>query len=224
MMTESRFCAAIFDLDGVLVDTATYHYQAWKRLAAELGFAFSKDHNERLKGVSRMRSLEILLEVGGLSFREEEKQKLADRKNAWYVEAISHLDKSELLPGAEACLQALREAHVPIALGSASRNAPLILRGLGIEKAFDCVVDAATIPHAKPAPDVFLAAARGLDVPAPCCVVFEDALAGIEAAHRAGMYAIGIGRAEALPTADCIAENLAQVKLPTLFPALATFR
>ena len=132
---------AIFDLDGVIVDTAKYHYLAWKELAEELGFDFSEKENEHLKGVSRMRSLEILLEVGGVIASEEEKQKMADCKNVRYVEMLQDLDKSELLEGAEEYLKKLKGEGVLIALGSASKNAPLILDKLGITDLFDAIVD-----------------------------------------------------------------------------------
>lgn len=214
-----KFKAAIFDLDGVLVDTARYHYQAWKMLAAELGFDFTEQDNERLKGVSRMRSLEILLEIGGKNFDESEMLRLADRKNTWYVDLISKLDESALLPGAEVCLQTLRGDGVLVGLASASKNAMMVIDALGIGPLFNFVADAAAVAHAKPAPDIFLAAAEGLVVDPADAVVFEDAPAGIEAAHAAGMFAVGIGTLEALPSADMIAVDLAHVALSELFAA-----
>ena len=129
-----KIALAIFDLDGVIVDTAKYHYQAWKRLAAELGFDFSETHNERLKGVSRMRSLEILLEVGGMHKTPAEMEQLADKKNRWYVEYISAMDESEILPGALEFLQEAKAAGAKIALGSASKNAHLILDRLNLTR------------------------------------------------------------------------------------------
>lgn len=199
---------AIFDLDGVLVDTAKYHYLAWRRLAQELGFEFSIEDNERLKGVSRMRSLEILLEVGGLSFDEETRQQLAEKKNNWYVEYISAIDESELLAGAKEYLQQLKQQGVKIALGSASKNAPAILKQLHITELFDATVDGNKVAKAKPDPEVFLIAAKELSLLPRDCVVFEDAEAGVAAAKAAGMRTVGIGSSENLPEADMVVSGL----------------
>jgi len=192
---------AIFDLDGVIVDTAKYHFLAWRQLAEELGFTFTEEHNERLKGVSRMRSLDILLEIGGLTLSEEEKLILADRKNKNYVEYISHIDQSELLPGARDYLIALKAAGTRISLGSASKNAELILSKLNIRSLFDAVVDGNKVALAKPDPEVFLLACRELGLAPEDCVVYEDAAAGIEAALAAGMRTVGIGKPLHLPGA-----------------------
>lgn len=208
--------AAIFDLDGVIVDTAKYHYLAWKRLAHELGFSFTETDNERLKGVSRVRSLEILLEIGGLTLDDATQSQLAARKNDWYVDYISNMDSSEILPGAAEYLQGLRARGVKIALGSASKNAPLILERLGISSLFDSVVDGNKVSKAKPDPEVFLRAAEELDIPTAECVVFEDAEAGIEAAHRAGMTAVGIGKPSLLKEADVVIAGLNQLSRLTL--------
>jgi beta-phosphoglucomutase len=184
----------LFDLDGVLVDTAKYHYLAWRRLAKELGFEFSEQHNERLKGVSRMASLDILLEVGGVKgLPEEEKQRLAAKKNDWYVAYIGQMTPAEILPGVQDFLQQLKTARVKTALGSASRNAPLILERVGLAHFFDVIIDGNSITKAKPDPEVFLQGAQALGVPVDRCVVFEDAEAGIEAARRAGMKCVGVG-------------------------------
>ncbi len=199
---------AIFDLDGVIVDTAKFHYQAWKRLANELGFEFDASHNERLKGVSRMRSLEILLEVGGLSFSEDEKLQLADKKNAWYVEYISAIDESELLEGAKAYMEMLKDRGVKIALGSASKNSPIILNRLSITALFDAIVDGNKTSKAKPDPEVFLIAAQELGLRPEECVVYEDAEAGIEAARAAGMRTVGIGSRDILKDADIVVPGL----------------
>jgi beta-phosphoglucomutase len=195
--------AALFDLDGVLVDTAKYHYLAWKRLADELGFTFSPEHNERLKGVSRMRSLEILLEVGNLGgLPADERETLAAKKNAWYVQMLGTLTQADVLPGARETLQSLRARGIRTALGSASKNAPLILEKLGIAPLLDAIVDGNSAHRAKPDPQVFTLGAQALGLPAAACAVFEDAVAGIEAAHRGGMVAVGVGAAEKLPQAD----------------------
>ncbi|MBN2388583.1 MAG: beta-phosphoglucomutase [Anaerolineales bacterium] len=203
--------AAIFDLDGVIVDTAHYHYLAWKRLAQDLGFDFSEAENERLKGVSRTRSLEILLEIGGLTMDEDARARAAARKNAWYVEYLAHLDASEILPGAAEYLHSLRGRGVKTALGSASKNAPLILARLGLTPLFEAIVDGNMVSRAKPDPEVFLRAARQLRTPPASCIVFEDAEAGIQAALRAGMGAVGVGRPETLKTADMVIEGLYQL-------------
>jgi len=202
--------AALFDLDGVLVDTARYHYLAWKELAAGLGFEFTEAHNERLKGVSRMASLEILLEVGGLTgrFDPAQKDKMAADKNARYVELISKMDPSEILPGVLDLLGALRARGVRIALGSASKNAPSILDKVGLTPWFDALIDGNAVSKAKPDPEVFVLGARRLGVAPADCVVFEDAEAGLQAAKAGGMFALGLGRAQDLPSADALFPNL----------------
>jgi beta-phosphoglucomutase len=211
MIREMR--AAIFDLDGVIVDTAKYHYLAWKRLANENGFDFSEANNERLKGVSRVRSLEILLEIGNLTVDDEIKEKMATQKNGWYVDYIQNMDASEILPGATNYLESLRGKGIKTALGSASKNAPLILERLGIAALFDSVVDGNKVHLAKPDPEVFLRAASELNIPPVSCVVFEDAEAGVEAAHRAGMGVVGIGKPAALKEADMVIDGLYQLEV-----------
>jgi beta-phosphoglucomutase len=193
---------AIFDLDGVLVDTAKYHYLAWRRLARELGFDFSERENERLKGVSRMRSLEILLETGHYTMSDGDKAEAAAKKNAWYVEYLHALDESALLPGSREFLERSRDGGIKTALGSASKNAPLILERLGIAGLFNAVIDGNAVSRAKPDPEVFLKGAEALGLAPVVCVVFEDALAGIEAAHAGGMRVIAVGKEELLPGAD----------------------
>ncbi|MEZ0537863.1 beta-phosphoglucomutase [Caldicellulosiruptoraceae bacterium PP1] len=216
-MTYKKYKAALFDLDGVIVDTAKYHYLAWKRLAKELGFDFTEKDNERLKGVSRMRSLEILLEVGGLSFSEEEKIKLAEKKNNWYVEYITKMDESEILPGAKECLIKLREKGVKISLCSASKNAQLILNNLRIKDLFDAIIDGTKTSKAKPDPEVFLLGAKELNILPEECVVFEDAEAGIQAAKSANMFAVGIGDEKILSKADIVIKGLHEFDVDMLF-------
>ena len=194
--------ACIFDLDGVIVDTAKYHYLAWKRLAQELGFEFSVEHNERLKGVSRMTSLDILLEVGGLTFSQAEKEVMAARKNEWYLEYIVRMTPEEILPGVVDFLTMLSSKGIKIALGSASKNAMLILERVQLQSYFDAVIDGNKALKAKPDPQVFLLAANELKQAPASCVVFEDAAAGIEAAKAAGMRCVGIGSADVLNQAD----------------------
>jgi len=191
-----------------VVDTAKYHYQAWKRLANELGFEFDESHNERLKGVSRMRSLEILLEVGGLSFPQEKMEQLAARKNEWYVEYISRMTPNEIFPGSKELLEELRAKGIKLALGSASKNTPLIMDRIGLKDHFDAIIDGNIISIAKPAPDIFLAASKAIGVEPPCCIVFEDAEAGVEAAINAGMRVVGIGNPQVLKRANLVVPNL----------------
>ncbi len=202
--------ACIFDLDGVVVDTAKYHYLAWKRLAHELGFEFSEVHNERLKGVSRMRSLEILLEVGGLSFPMEKMEEMAARKNEWYLEYILKMTPDEILPGAKELLEELRMHNIKLALGSASKNAPVILNRIGLTHHFDKILDGNAVTAAKPAPDIFLIAAKALGELPEHCIVFEDAEAGIDAAISAGMRCVGIGSPDNLGRANLVIPNLKQ--------------
>ncbi len=192
----------IFDLDGVIVDTAKYHYLAWKRLAHELGFEFLEEHNERIKGVSRMTSLDIMLEVGGLTFSQSEKEVMAARKNEWYLEYIYKMTPEEILPGVVDFLVMLRSKGIKISLGSASKNAMLILERVQLQHYFDAVIDGNKALKAKPDPQVFLLAAEELGQNPTSCVVFEDAAAGIEAAKAAGMKCIGIGSPNVLGKAD----------------------
>ena len=203
----------LFDLDGVLVDTAKYHYLAWKELADELGIPFNERDNERLKGVSRLASLEIILELGNLKMTNEEKEALCAKKNKRYVEYISKLSTDEILPGTKDFLEQARAADIGIALGSASKNSPLILERLGIERLFDVVVDGTVVSKAKPDPEVFLAGAKGLGLAPSCCVVFEDSEAGIKAAHNGGLYAVGVGSSETLSEADMIISGFINVSV-----------
>lgn len=207
----------IFDLDGVLVDTAKYHYLAWKKLANKLGFDFSEKDNERLKGVSRMRSLEILLEIGGISTDENQKNKWAEEKNESYVESLKTLDKTALLEGTLDYLNVLHNQGVKISLGSASKNAPLILSQTAIQHRFDAVIDGNCVSKAKPDPEVFLTAAKALNLSPSDCAVFEDSLAGIQAAKKGGMLAVGVGDKENLPGADFYVKNLEEAKNACLF-------
>lgn len=194
----------IFDLDGVIVDTARYHFMAWNRLAKALGFEFTETDNERLKGVSRMTSLEILLEVGKLTVPEQKKHILAAQKNQWYLEYISTMTPADILPGVVEFLEFLRSAGIKTGLGTASKNAKIILTQIGLSEAFDSIVDGNRVIHAKPDPEVFLLAASELKLRPEECVVFEDAIAGVEAAHNGGMKCIGVGRPEILTKADKI--------------------
>lgn len=205
--------AAIFDLDGVIVDTAKYHYLAWKRLAHQYGFEFTESDNERLKGVSRVRSLEILLEIGGLTLDDAAKVRVAAQKNEWYLDYIRHMAASEILPGAVEYLRSLRVRGVKTALGSASKNAQIILERLGVSSLFDVIIDGNKVSQAKPDPEIFLRAAYELEISPARCVVFEDAAAGIQAALQAGMGAVGIGKPALLVEADMVIDGLYQLVL-----------
>ena len=192
----------IFDLDGVIVDTAKYHYLAWKKLANELGFEFTEEQNEMFKGVSRKRCLEILLDIGKVNATQEQFDTWMVEKNLDYLEYIENMDASEIVPDVTKVLDFLKAREVPIALGSASKNAKPILEKVGLLPYFKQIVDGNSVSKAKPDPEVFLIAARSLGISAKDCVVFEDAVAGIEAANNAGMISIGIGDAGILSAAD----------------------
>lgn len=193
----------IFDLDGVIVDTAKYHYLAWKKLANDLGFEFTKEQNELFKGVSRKRCLEILLnDIGKINYTQEQFDRWMIEKNEDYLEFISNMDASEILPDVPKILNFLKEKEIPIALGSASKNAKPILEKVGLLSYFDAIVDGTHVAKAKPDPEVFIIAANQLNVQAKDCVVFEDAVAGIQAANAANMISIGIGDNNILNEAD----------------------
>lgn len=207
--TFPRPCQAlIFDLDGVLTDTAQTHYRAWKRLADEIGVPFDLETNERLKGVDRMASLEIILERAPRTYSDQEKRALADIKNAYYVQEIAAVGPQDLFDGAREVLAAARAAGLKLGLASASRNAPALLRKLGIADCFDYIADAGRIVRAKPDPAIFLDVAAALGVPPHRCIGVEDAAAGIEAIHAAGMAAVGIGDAHALRHADAVIPHI----------------
>ena len=194
--------AVIFDLDGVIVDTAKYHYLAWKELANILGFDFSEEQNELLKGVSRVRSLEILLDLGKVDLTQEEKDKYLIEKNVQYLQYIEKMDVSEILPGISDLLSHLKKEEIRFALGSASKNARLILENLNLIHLFDAIVDGNDVSTAKPDPEVFLIAAEKLATRPEDCIVIEDAQAGILAANAAGMISVGIGDQMVLQEAD----------------------
>jgi len=214
MTMDLRGC--IFDLDGVIVDTAKYHFMAWRRLAKELGFEFTVEDNEALKGVSRMTSLEILLMTGGVTVSDKEKEVLAARKNGWYVEFISGMTPDEILPGSVRLLKSLRKAGILTAIGSASRNAGTILDRIELREMFDVIVDGNKIQKAKPDPEVFLKGAEEMNLPPSCCIVFEDAQAGIEAAIAGGMKSVGVGSPELLGRADLVIPNLKNITIRQL--------
>jgi beta-phosphoglucomutase len=209
--------ACIFDLDGVIVDTAKYHYLAWKRLAESLGFNYTEHDNEQLKGVGRMDSLKRLLTIGGITKKEEELEILAAQKNQWYVEYISRLTPAEILPGAIDLLDILKKQKILLAIGSSSKNATTILKCIKIDDKFDSIVDGNRITHAKPDPEVFTKAADDLHVSYSECVVFEDAITGIQAAINAGMKTIGIGEPSVLNKAGMVVPSLDKLDYHKIF-------
>ena len=208
--------ACIFDLDGVLVDTAVYHYQAWKKLANSLGFDFSHAQNEQLKGVNRMRSLDMILNWGGITKTDAEKEELAGLKNSWYVDMISKMSATEVLPGTLELLEDLKSKGIKMALGSASKNSGLILERTNLSHFFDAVVDGNSVTTSKPDPEVFVKGAELLNTPAANCIVFEDASAGVQAAISAQMAVVGIGEVENLPGADLIIKDLSGITVAEL--------
>jgi beta-phosphoglucomutase len=211
-----RTSACIFDLDGVIVDTARYHFLAWKRLTDQLGIHFTEEDNERLKGVSRFASLDIILEIGKINANENQKHEYATRKNQWYVEYISKMTPDEILPGSLAFIKELRNAGIRVAIGSASKNTPMILERVGISKLFDAVADGNNVKRAKPDPEVFIKAAQLVNIEPEKCVVFEDAIAGVLAALNAGMMCIGIGVPEILKKAHFVISGLKEMNLMKL--------
>lgn len=196
--------AVIFDLDGVITDTAEYHYLAWKQLGEELDIPFDREFNETLKGVSRTDSLERILTLGGKqdAFTAQEKEALATKKNDHYVTLIQHISEQDLLPGIIAFLDEIRATGLKIGMASASKNALTVVEALGVRHYFDDIVDAATVAQSKPHPEVFLRAAEALGVAPERCIGVEDAAAGITAIHAAGMYAVGVGSETTLHEAD----------------------
>ncbi|ARK12166.1 beta-phosphoglucomutase [Fibrella sp. ES10-3-2-2] len=221
--------AFLFDLDGVLVDTAVFHYQAWRRMANSLGFDFTHEFNETLKGVSRMDSLDRILALGGVTLPAERKLELAAEKNAWYLELVQQMTPDDILPGVNAFLAQIRQAGeqghpIKIALGSVSKNAPLILERVGLSHIFDAVIDGSKITHSKPDPEVFLMGAAELNVSPDECIVFEDAVAGIEAAKRGHMFALGIGSPDVLTQADLVVPSFEHITVAELLAAVERVR
>ena len=203
--------AAIFDLDGVIVDTAHYHFLAWQRLAKELGVDLTEKINEKLKGVSRLQSLQIILDLGKIEIDKEKKESLAERKNEWFCEYINSMKPEEIFPGVKQLITAIRKKGIKIALASSSKNAPRVIELLGIQDLFDALVDGSMIIDTKPDPEIFMLTAQKLNVAPKDCVVFEDAEAGVEAAIRAGMKVVGVG-SENLSKANKVVARTADFK------------
>ncbi|MET0307363.1 MAG: beta-phosphoglucomutase [Sphingomonas sp.] len=212
MIGGRRLAGVAFDLDGVLTDTARAHYRAWKKLADTLGIPFDEAANEALKGVDRMGSLALIL-GGRPGYDADARAELAARKNAWYLEEIAHFGPEDLFPGARAALDQCRVAGLRLALASASRNAPLLLARMRVDGLFDAVIDPASVAAGKPAPDIFLAAARAIGAEPAQVLGVEDAAAGIQAIRAAGMPALGVGDPAALPGADWVIPAIADFDL-----------
>lgn len=212
--------ACIFDLDGVLVDTAKYHFAAWRRLANELGFDFTHTDNEKLKGVSRVESLRLILQWGGVEKSAAEQAELAALKNSWYTESIKEMPQEEILEGISPFLEHLRSTGIRIALGSASKNAGIILQQVGLTDYFEVIVDGNSVEKSKPDPEVFLKGAKALGLTPAECMVFEDAEKGIEAALNGGFTAIGLGDPASLNRAHLVLKSLSDWTLPQLIGAL----
>ncbi|TWT06472.1 beta-phosphoglucomutase [Planococcus sp. CPCC 101016] len=203
----------IYDLDGILTDTAEFHYMAWKKLAEGLGISFDYAFNEQLKGISRMDSLDriLALDLSGGRFTDEEKLKLATQKNDAYLELIEEITPAHILPGIEAFLEANKRSGAKLALGSASKNAPAILEKLGLAGYFDYIVDAAKVKKGKPDPETFTVAAEAFGIDYRDCVGIEDAAAGVEAINRAGMFSVGVGDSAYLSHADYLVAETSEL-------------
>ncbi|MBA3986832.1 MAG: beta-phosphoglucomutase [Flavobacteriales bacterium] len=204
----------IFDLDGVIVDTAKFHFIAWQDLAKKLGINFTEKENEQLKGVSRIKSLEKILTWGNKTIKKETFQELMHEKNEAYLGYVGLMNAVDVLPGVLPVLDYLKSNKHPVALGSASKNAPTILEKVALTHYFDTIVDGNTVSKAKPNPEVFLKAAQTINCKPENCVVFEDSLAGIQAANAAGMISVGIGDAHFLNEANYIFPSFENIKIP----------
>ncbi len=211
IMDKDKAFGVIFDLDGVIVSTDKYHRQAWQRLADELGIPFTEAQAQATRGVDRMASLAVVLGAHAAEFSDEQKVALAEKKNAVYKELVRQISPADALPGVSTLIPALKARGIPRAIGSASKNAKPVLESLGIAGMFDAIVTGFDFVHGKPAPDVFLVAAERLGLPPSRCVVFEDAAAGIQAAHAGGMKAVGVGDPDIVKGCDRFARTLADI-------------
>jgi len=206
----------IFDLDGVIVDTAGFHYLSWKNLANELGFDFTEDQNEQMKGISRMDSLDVVLSIGGIVKSQEEKIALAARKNEWYLDLLSDLTIDQMLPGVKDMLDQLKAADMSIALGSASKNARFVINKLGIAHYFEAMVDGNDVMRSKPDPEVFLKAASLIGLKPSELVVFEDSYKGLVASNEGGFISCGVGDDKILTNALFVIETFAGLQISGL--------
>lgn len=204
--------AVIFDLDGVITDTAELHYRSWQRLADELGLPFDRAVNERLRGLGRLESLAIVLGDAAARFADVEKQRLAERKNRYYLESVARMTQADLLPGIEPLLAELRSRGMRLGIASSSRNAMAVVERLGIAGCFEAVIDGNAAIRSKPDPEVFLLAAQRLGATPARCVVIEDAESGVAAARAAGMKVVGVGPAERVGRADVVVADTSQLR------------
>ena len=202
--------ALILDLDGVICDTAHFHFLAWERLAAEYGYQLTQDDNEKLKGVSRADSLKFILKLANKTLTHPEFDADLVRKNEWYLELVKDMGPDDVLPGVPDFFAQVDDLKLPLALGSASKNATMVLTRVGLVEAFDAIVDAGQVKQGKPHPETFLSAADMIGFPPSQCLVFEDSAAGVQAAIAAGMRAVGIGKREDLPGAVMHINNLGE--------------
>lgn len=205
--------AVIFDLDGVIVSTDEYHYQAWKQLADKESIPFDRKDNERLRGVSRMESLTIILEKATREYSDEEKRAMAERKNGYYRQLLTKLTPGDILPGVMRVLDELRGRDIRMAIGSSSKNAQPILKAIGLDKAFDVIIDGTHIKRSKPDPEVFSLGAERMGIEPQRCLVVEDADAGVEAALAANMFVLAVGSAQSHPGATITAQNLEAISV-----------
>lgn len=203
----------IFDLDGVIVDTAKFHFLAWRKLANDLGFDFTKEQNEQLKGVSRIESLKKILDWGELELTKTEFKRQMALKNENYLSYVAKMNKSEILPGVQKVIDYLIENNIPFALGSASKNARTILKKINLLEKFDAIVDGTDVSKAKPDPEVFLIAAEKLNIKPENSIVFEDSVAGVQAANNANMVSIGIGEKRTLGEAHYVFSDFTEIDI-----------
>ncbi len=209
----NNFSGCLFDLDGIIVETDKYHFLAWKALADKLNIVFTENDNERLKGVSRMASMEIILSLGKTSLDEAEKIALATQKNELYCNFLKELTTDNILPGVIELIKSFKQHHIKVGIGSSSKNAKLILEQVGLIHEFDTIIDGSMVENSKPAPDIFLLGAKRLNINPKDCLVIEDAESGVKAAKRAGMKCIGVGNPSNLSEADLVINSLSNLRL-----------
>jgi beta-phosphoglucomutase len=219
----NKIKACIFDLDGVICDTAKFHFRAWRRLANELGFDFTEEDNEKLKGVSRTESLKLILKWGNVVENDDEMlEAMAEKKNSWYLEFISHMTPHEILPGVQVFLDDLKKKKIKIALGSASKNAIVILERLNLVPYFDVIIDGNKTTKSKPDPEVFLMGAEALGLKPKDCIVFEDAEKGIDAALAGKFYTVGVGNHDVLDEAHIVIPSFEYIDIDEICDALGS--
>jgi beta-phosphoglucomutase len=219
----NKIKACIFDLDGVICDTAKFHFRAWRRLANELGFDFTEEDNEKLKGVSRTESLKLILKWGKMVENDDEMlEAMADKKNTWYLEFISHMTPHEILPGVQGFLDDLKKKKIKIALGSASKNAVVILERLNLIPYFDVIIDGNKTTKSKPDPEVFLMGAAALGLKPNECIVFEDAEKGVDAALAGKFYTVGVGNHDVLDEAHIVIPSFEYIDIGEICDALGS--